>query len=115
MPIFELGWSWREWLVLGVIALACMGIASVQVSIEREKSKMNAKKREMLEADKMAEMAEMDRRVNLIAGKLDIDSSEVIVLPTDNGLFNAETSEGKYLVEFNDTYEEINKIIKLQR
>ncbi|MGX1266674.1 hypothetical protein RKD55_004618 [Rossellomorea marisflavi] len=112
MPIFELGWSWREWLVLGVIALACMGIASVQLSYGREKSKADAKKRELLEADKMAEMGQ---RVNLIAEKLDIDSSEVIVLPTDNGLFNAETSEGKYLVEFSDTYEEINKIIKLER
>lgn len=61
----------------------------------------------------LLEKAETDRRLELISEKLDVEQSEVIVYPARNGLFNAETSDGKYLIEFDETHEEIAKMIKL--
>lgn len=66
------------------------------------------------EAEISIMMAEADKRSELVCEKLNLDESDVILSPNENGLFNAITEKGNYLVEFDENYEEIEKIIKLQ-
>lgn len=102
--------------ILGTALMALQVFVGVQLYVDPDQfTKDGEENKAPTEQKETLESAETDRRIDLIAEKLNVDSTEVIVYPTGKGLFNAETSEGKYLVEFSDSYEEIAKIIKTER
>ncbi|MGX1266673.1 hypothetical protein RKD55_004617 [Rossellomorea marisflavi] len=102
--------------ILGIFLMAMQVFVGVQLYVDPDQfTKDDEENKTQTEQKEALESVEMDRRIDLIAEKLNVESTEVIVYPTGNGLFNAETSEGKYLVEFSDSYEGINKIIKTER
>lgn len=101
-----------KYVGLSLMAIAViMGVSGYMTA--QDLTRANAEREIIDEKDAILEQAETDRRLELISEKLDVEQSEVIVYPARNGLFNAETSDGKYLIEFDETHEEIAKMIKL--
>ena len=99
---------WAAFLFLIAIGGTFLAIRGQQGAPLKTKTEQNP----TIEEWETQKKAESKRRENLLTQELRMDRSEIIIFPTHHGLFQAETNKGTYLVEFDEDYKEILKIIK---
>ncbi|MGX1195795.1 hypothetical protein [Metabacillus sp. SLBN-84] len=101
-----------EWSQINGLIVMFMAL-TLAISVHGEFQKTTKAVTDQTQKEKV-EKTESNRRLGLIADELGVSESNVIVYEAEQGLLKAVTNRGSYLVEFDDPYETILKIIKIQ-